>query len=171
MAWTEIRPQELKENPFEMIGSRWLLVAAGKEDSCNMLTASWGAVGVIWRHPSLTLYIRQSRYTKEFIDREEYFTVSVFGEDYRQMLNRCGSISGRDTDKIAESGLHVCKMGDSVAFEEAQMVFVCRKQFHQLMDPENFDVHENKDLFYKDGDLHVMYIGSIEKIYVKEPKK
>ena len=105
MSFKRIAPEELSVNPFSMIGKEWMLITAGTVSDCNTMTASWGGLGVIWGKPSATVYIRQSRYTKEFVDREERFTISVFDEAYRPALNLCGKVSGRDCDKIKEAGL------------------------------------------------------------------
>ena len=69
MGWREIKPEEWKVNPFTAIGKEWMLITAGEKENCNTMTASWGGMGVIWGKPSVTVYIRQSRYTKEFVDR------------------------------------------------------------------------------------------------------
>ena len=70
------------------------------------MTASWGAMGVMWGKNAVTVYIRPQRYTKEFVDREDTFTISVLGEKYRKALNYCGKVSGKNADnKIKEAGL------------------------------------------------------------------
>ena len=69
MAWEEVKPQDLEVNPFDAVGRQWMLITAGDKENCNTMTASWGGLGVIWGKPSATAYIRQSRYTKEFVDR------------------------------------------------------------------------------------------------------
>lgn len=168
MSFREIKPEEIKDNPFKLIGKDWMLVTAGNKDNCNTMTASWGAVGIMWGKPSITCYVRQSRYTKEFLDREDYFTISVFGEEYRKALSLCGSVSGRDKDKIKEACLTVCETGESVAFEEARLIIVCKKEYAQYMGPENFTNRENDERWYGDKDYHTMYIGSVEKVLVKE---
>lgn len=167
MEWKEVKPEELEMNPFSAIGKEWMLVTAGTPEHCNTMTASWGGVGVMWGKPSVTAYIRQTRYTKEFLDQEGYFTVSFFDEHYREALNLCGTVSGRDRDKIKEAGLTPIGIDETVAFQEANIVFVCKKQYHQFMSPEGFDVKENDEKWYADRNYHTMYIGSIEKVLVK----
>ena len=167
MSFREIKPEELKENVFKTIGKDWMLITAGSKENCNTMTASWGAMGIMWGKPSVTCYIRQSRYTKEFVDREDYFTISVFDEKYRKALNLLGTVSGRDRDKIKESGLTVCEAGESVAFEEARLVIVCKKEYAQYMAPENFVNKSNDERWYADKDYHTMYIGSVEKVFIR----
>ena len=156
-----INPKNIDKNVFSLIEDQWMLITAGDGENCNTMTASWGGLGVLWRKPCATCYIRTSRYTKEFVDREEYFTLTFFGEEYRSALALCGSKSGRDVDKVKECGFTV-KTAQCGApyFEEAELVLVCRKWYVQDMDVEAIpqDVREN---LYADNDYHTIYIGEI----------
>ena len=102
-----IDPKAIDQNVFSLIGEKWMLITAGTAERCNTMTASWGGLGVIWGAPAATCYIRPQRYTKEFVDREEYFTLAFFGEEYRDALALCGSKSGREVDKVKECGFTV----------------------------------------------------------------
>ena len=168
MNFQETDIKNLQINPWKMIGDEWMLVTAEQGDRINTMTASWGGVGIMWGKPSVTAYIRQSRYTKEFVDREELFTISIFDEAFRPALNLCGTVSGRDRDKIREAGLTPFDAGGAAAFEEAKLIFVCRKQYHTFLSPDGFDVKENDSRWYADRDYHTMYIGAIEKVLMKE---
>ena len=152
---------EISENVFSLIGKQWMLITAGTAEHCNTMTASWGGLGVLWGAPATTCYIRPQRYTKEFVDREEYFTLSFFGEEWRKALSLCGSKSGREVDKVKECGFTV-KTADCGApyFEEASLVLVCRKRFAQEMDP-NLMPDDVKEKWYPEKDYHTMYIGEI----------
>ena len=152
---------EISENVFSLIGKQWMLITAGTAEHCNTMTASWGGLGVLWGAPAATCYIRPQRYTKEFVDREEYFTLSFFGEEWRKALSLCGSKSGREMDKVKECGFTV-KTADCGApyFEEASLVLVCRKRFAQEMDP-NLMPDDVKEKWYPEKDYHTMYIGEI----------
>ena len=160
-----IDPKNLKDNVFSLIGDQWMLVTAGTEEKCNTMTASWGGLGVLWGAPAATCYIRPQRYTKEFLDREEYFTLTFFNEEYRKALALCGSKSGRDVDKIKECGFTV-RTADCGApyFEQARLVLVCRKRFVQEMDPNRIP-QDVKEKWYPDQDYHTMYIGEIVEAY------
>ena len=148
-------------NPFAAIGDQWMLITAGTEDRCNTMTASWGGLGVLWGAPMATAYIRPQRYTKEFVDREEYFTLAFFGEEGRKALQLCGSKSGRDIDKVKECGLTVMKDREAPYFAEAELVFVCRKLYAQDFDPVCFVDRELEGKNYPTKDYHRMYIGEI----------
>ena len=160
-----IDPKNLKDNVFSLIGDQWMLVTAGTEEKCNTMTASWGGLGVLWGAPAVTCYIRPQRYTKEFLDREEYFTLTFFDEEYRKALSLCGSKSGRDVDKIKECGFTVRTAACGAPyFEQARLVLVCRKRFVQEMDPDRIP-QDVKEKWYPQQDYHTMYIGEIVEAY------
>lgn len=137
--FSRIDPKELDQNVFSMIGEQWMLVTAGTAERCNTMTASWGGLGVLWGKPVATVYIRPQRYTLEFVEREDCFTLSFFGEEYRKALALCGSKSGRDVDKVKECGFTVAGAACGAPyFEEAGLVLVCKKAYWQDMDPTHF---------------------------------
>ena len=108
MAFREISVEQLKDNPFTLINKDWMLITAGDAEKHNTMTASWGGVGELWGKYVSTIYIRPQRYTLEFVEREEYYSLCFFGPEYRQALSLCGSKSGRDVDKDAATGLTPC---------------------------------------------------------------
>lgn len=162
---TEFDIKTLSFNPFERIGKDWCLITAGTPESYNTMTASWGGVGILWGKEVVTCYIRPQRYTKEFVDREEYFTLSFFPDGYRNALSFCGTKSGRDYDKAAETGLTPLFTDNTVAFEEANLVLVCRKLYAQSMTEESFVDREVLEKDYPNRDLHTVYVGEIIKAY------
>ena len=162
-----VSPYELPDNVFSLIDKTWMLVTAGTAEKCNTMTASWGGLGILWSKPVATCYIRPQRYTKEFLDREEYFTLSFFSEEYRKQLMLCGSKSGRDVDKVKECGFTVETAACGAPyFAEARLVLVCRKRFTQPMDPANIP-EDVKASQYQANDFHTMYIGEIVDALVK----
>ena len=165
MSFREVKPEELTMNPFTKIGKEWLLITAGNEEKCNTMTASWGAMGVMWGKNAVTVYIRPQRYTKEFVDREETFTISVLGEDYRKALNYCGTVSGKGIDKITEAGLTPYFVDGTAGIQE---IMVCKKMYHDTIKPECFDETENDTKWYPQKDYHTMYIAEIQKVLVRE---
>ena len=168
MEFKEIKIEDLSFNPFNKIGKQWMLLSAGTEENCNTMTASWGGLGIMWGKQAATVYIRPQRYTKEFVDNSELFTISFLTEDYRKALNFCGSFSGREVkDKWEMAGLHPVAVDGTVGVDEAEMIFVCKKMYHQEMKPECFDAPENDAKWYPDKDYHTMYIAEIQKVLVK----
>ena len=81
----------LECSPFDKIGKEWMLVTAGNEEKVNTMTASWGGMGVMWGKNAVFVVIRQSRYTKEFIDREGTFSVLLRRKapQYAQISRNC----------------------------------------------------------------------------------
>ena len=144
-----------------------MLITAGTPERCNTMTASWGGLGVLWGKQTATCYIRPQRYTYEFMEAGEAFTLSFFGEEYRKALAFCGAKSGRDVDKIRECGFTVAAgAGDAPYFEEADLVLVCKKAYWQDLDPSHF-LDPEIEKHYPQKDYHRMYIGEIVEAYKK----
>lgn len=160
--------KDLKDNVFSLIGDEWMLITAGTAQNCNTMTASWGGLGILWGEPTATIYVRPQRYTKEFIDREEYFTLCFFEPEYKKELALCGAKSGRELDKIKECGFTVtCGEGGAPFFEQARLVLVCRKWYAQELD-SNAMTEEVKETWYPGRDYHTMYLGRIVEAYTKD---
>lgn len=163
----EIDISSLSFNPFERIGQDWCLISAGNEEAYNTMTASWGGVGVLWNKSVATVYIRPQRYTKKFVDESDMFTLAFFPDGYRDALVFCGKYSGRDYDKAKETGLTPLFADGSVAFEEANLILVCRKLYAQEMCAESFVDRDVLERNYPGRDLHTVYVGEIVKAYCK----
>ncbi|MEG0693079.1 MAG: flavin reductase, partial [Oscillospiraceae bacterium] len=133
-----ISPKELNQNPFTMFHNDWALVTAGTIESYNTMTVSWGGVGVLWNKDVATIYIRPQRYTYEFIEKNEFFTISILPEDYKKALTFCGKFSGRDYNKAKEAGITPMALDGCVSFDEARLVFVCKKLYHSDINPKHF---------------------------------
>jgi flavin reductase (DIM6/NTAB) family NADH-FMN oxidoreductase RutF len=156
--------KNLNQNVFSLLSDQWTLIAAGEEGCVNAMTASWGGIGVLFHKNVATIYVRPQRYTYELLEKYPEFTLSFFDASYRPQLQLMGSKSGRDTDKIQESGLTVAMEGKTAPyFEEASLVLVCRKLYYQDLNPENF-VDASLHDFYEKHDYHRMYIGEITKV-------
>ena len=163
----KIDPKALDQNVFSLIGDQWMLITAGTKDQCNTMTASWGGLGVLWGKPVATVYIRPQRYTLEFVEREDTFTLCFFGEEYRKALALCGSKSGRDMDKVKEGGFTVATAEGAPYFEEADLVLVCKKSYWQDMDPTHFLDGEIDSKWYPEKDYHRIFIGEILEVLRK----
>ena len=151
---------DLQQNVFQEIGKNWVLITAKKPDgSINTMTAGWGAAGILWGKEAITVYIRESRYTKEFVDAQDYFTLSLF-DGYRQPLSLLGTKSGRDGDKIQEAGLHTVNLEGQPGFAESKCIFVCRKIYQADIRPEDMPA-DVRAKYYADADYHTMYVGEI----------
>lgn len=164
----KLKPEEMPDNPFKLIGSDWMLIAAGPPEAHNMMTASWGGLGVLWNKNVCFCVIRPHRYTYEFVEKAEGFTLSFLGEEYREALQLCGTKSGREIDKTEATGLTPTagSLPGTTYFAEARMVLECRKIYFQDIDPEHFldpSIQGN----YPQRDYHRMYVGEIVNCLVK----
>ncbi|MGN0453369.1 MAG: flavin reductase [Ruminococcus sp.] len=164
----EISPKELDVNPFTKIGKEWMLITAGTEEKFNTMTASWGGMGVLWNKDAAFTFIRPSRYTFEFTEAEGMCSLCFFPEEYRQALTFCGRNSGRDCDKVKQTGLTPMFVDGVPCFEEAETVLLCRKLYSQPMG-EEFVCESSVKSNYAEGEkYHTMYVCEIVKVLVKE---
>ncbi|MFT8315403.1 MAG: flavin reductase family protein [Clostridium sp.] len=166
--FTEIKPEELNKNLFQIVGTDWMLVTAEKDNKVNTMTASWGGFGVMWGKNVAHIVIRPQRYTKEFIDNSSSFSLSVLDKSFKKQLGYLGTVSGRDEDKISKANLTIEHSDDTPYFEEANLVFICKKLYAQEFKPEFFIESELDTKWYPDKDYHTLYIAEIEKVLIKE---
>ncbi len=163
----KIETENMKGNPFKLVGNDWMLVTAGNETHWNTMTASWGGFGVLWHKNVCFSFVRPQRYTYEFMENSDFFTLSFFSEDYREALKLCGTKSGRDIDKAREAGLTATVTPEkSIAFEEASLVVECKKIYFQDIDPAFF-LDKEIESNYPEQDYHRMYIGEVLGCFVK----
>lgn len=167
----KVEVTELKDNFFEAISKEWMLVTAGTKDKFNMMTASWGCIGWLWGKPIAVIFIRPERFTHEFIEANDKLTLSFLGNetDMRKAYNFCGSKSGRDFDKAAETGLQPVETEcGGVTFEQARLTFECEKLYKDAIKPECF-INQEISKWYggKNGGYHHAYIVEILNVYAK----
>ncbi|MEG0541397.1 MAG: flavin reductase family protein [Angelakisella sp.] len=163
-----IQPEELTQSPFQLIGKDWMLITAEKEGKANTMTASWGGFGVMWGKNVVFTVIRPQRFTKEFVDGADTFSLSFFNEEYRKQLSYLGKVSGRDEDKITKAGLTLLHEQNTPYFGEAKLVVVCKKLFAQPYLPEHFSETEILGRCYPNADYHTLYISEVLDILVQE---
>lgn len=163
----EIQPEQFDKNVFQMIGKDWMLVTAEKDGKVNTMTASWGGAGVMWGKNVAFVVIRPQRYTKEFIDASDTFSLSILDNSYRKTLNYLGTVSGRDEDKIQKSGLTVEHSGNTPYFKEANTVLLLKKLYRQEMSPDCFIDKSLIEKWYPNADYHTLYVAEIEKILIQ----
>lgn len=169
MDFKKIDPKQLSGNVFSDFDSGWALLSAGKKDSYNTMTISWGGLGWLWRRPVAYIFVRKSRYTHEFVDANEIMTVSFFEpEKYRKELGILGSKSGRDMDKMTDSGLTPIWLEDAPAYDEARKILICKKLYKN---PLNINAVPKEVLeeAYEPGltELHDAYIAEVISAYEK----
>ena len=167
-AWQEIAPTEIEINAVRFIDKDWLVLSAGKEGDMNLMTISWGGFGELWGRPVFTVYVSTDRYTYQFMEKNDYFTVTHFPESMRSVLSYLGSASGRDEDKVAGAGLTVefTELGNPV-YAESDVAIECRKIYSKQFDRDSLP-EDVKDWYEKAGlGIHYMYIGEIVHVWKK----
>ena len=159
-----IAADALAKNPFHMIGKEWMLVTAEKDGKANTMTASWGGVGVMWGKNVAYIVLRPQRYTKEFVDQSDAFSLSFLDESFRETLSYLGTKSGRDEDKIAKSGLTLAHKDGVPYFAQANTVLVCRKLYAQVLEPQCFLDEKAEQQWYPNKDYHTLYVAEITSV-------
>lgn len=156
--------EQFTTRSYSLWDDQWFLLTAGDFDSgkFNTMTVSWGSLGIFWDRPVVQVVVRPHRYTFEFMEQFPSFTLSTFGLKYHDVLDMLGTTSGRDGDKIKESGLTPQKSARVAApgFEEAELVLECKKLYWQDMDPTHF-LDPLLDKNYPRKDYHRIYYGEV----------
>ena len=158
---------EFNTDVFSLFDKKWALLSAGPKDDHNTMTISWGGMGTLWNKPVVTVYVKPIRFTHKFMNENEYFTVSFLPEDKRDALNTMGTMTGRHhTDKDAAAGLTVKDLGEAVTYEEAELVFLCKKVFYGDMITTHMPAEIVKQQYTPD-EPHTLYIGEVVDIIRK----
>ena len=160
-----IDPSEL-DNAIKLIGNDWMLITAKDGDKTNAMTASWGALGVLWNKPVCICFVRPQRHTYSLVEKEDRFSFAFLPDGYRDALRLCGTKSGRDCDKLALAGLSSAELDGVPVICESKIVLVCRKLYCDDLKAAHF-LDESLLENYKNNDYHRFYVCEIEKAYKK----
>jgi flavin reductase (DIM6/NTAB) family NADH-FMN oxidoreductase RutF len=155
---------ELVMQPFKQFDKCWFLLTTGdfSTGQFNSMTVSWGSIGYIWRRPIMHVVVRPTRHTFQFMETHDSFTLCAFSEEHRDALSLLGTKSGRDGDKIKESGLTPIASVITAApgYDEAELIIECRKIYWGDIDPQHF-LAEDISQHYELSDYHRFYYGEI----------
>ncbi len=161
-----INPAKIDENFIKLIGLDWMLIASGHKDNHNTMTAAWGGAGFLWNTPVTFIFVRPERFTYQFTEKYDFYTLNFFDNKYKDILNYCGTHSGKDVNKAKECNLTVLQTNNScVYFKEARLIIECRKIYFEDIKQENFIDKNFLTKFYKD-DFHRIYFGEITGSFV-----
>ena len=160
----EIDIRDVKKNLTKAISDEWMLISAGDAHKSNMMTASWGLTGELWFRDVAVCFIRPQRYTLEFVEQNDTFALSFFGTGEKQALSLCGSKSGREVDKIKETGLTPVYSDGTVYYEQAKLVLICKKIAVSEVTPQNILDKTVLERCYPEKDYHKIFIGEIVKV-------
>ena len=164
--------KDFDENPFDFFKGYGLLLAVGDKDNNNAMTIGWGALGNIWSKlgpNTVTVYVAEARYTYEFMEKYDYFTVMAFDKEDAPILGYMGTHSGRDGDKAAHLGLHTLYTDHGTPYyEEAELVMECKILYRAPFLKEGMSGEVRK--FYEnfDAGVHHMYIGNVIGAWIKQ---
>ena len=161
--------EDFTDNGFQWFREAQLLAAGGKEKS-NAMTIGWGGIGTLWGRPALTVYVAEKRYSKEFMDKAEYFTVMSFDVEDSKVLNYMGTKSGRDVDKAQALGLHTAYTANGTPYyTEATMVIECKIMYAAPFEPQYFRSDVPKKMYSKfPAGVHSMYFGEVINAWRKQ---
>lgn len=161
----EIDIKSINFNAFSLIGDEWMIIAAGNKNNHNMMTASWGGLGVLWNKNVATIYVRPSRYTLEFLNTNTAFSLNFFG-DNKALHKIGGAMSGRNIDKTKAANLTTTYQENTVFYQEAKLVLICKKLYFSEFNSQNF-LSPDIESFYPLKDYHNIFIGEIVKALIQ----
>lgn len=162
-----ISPDKIPGNIIKLLQEDWMLVTAGNDVQFNMMTAGWGGLGVMFGKPVAFCFIAPTRFTYQLMEKNDTYTLSFYTETYRDVLKTCGSKSGKDTDKVKETGLTpISTPNGGKAFSEAWMIIECRKTVAQSITPEAITNLQLKEE-WSAKQLYKMFVGEIVNVWVK----
>lgn len=171
--WQKIDPTQISDNPVTLFSQDWMALAAGQPGNMNAMTIAWGGLGTLWGMNNaavVTVYVEPSRYTHQFMEKNEYFTVTTFPEQYKKALQYIGSRSGRNEDKIANAGLSVSftELGNPI-FNEARLAIECRKIYAAPFDPAGMG-EKGRRIYSGNSGMrpHTIFIGEIVNVWRKQ---
>ena len=159
----EINVKEINYNIFDL-GTSWCLLSSGDDKGFNAMTISWGSFGYLWNKNIVTVYVRPSRYTKDFIDKTGYISLAFFDPKYKKELGRLGTVSGRDQDKFKDSPLHPMVCDNYIHYKEANMLILGKVLYNGPIISDGIVDKKIEEVNYKNGDYSYIVIAEIEKV-------
>lgn len=147
-----------------------LLVAAGADGRANPMTIGWAAAGNVWGKRILLVLVRPSRYTFGLLEQSGDFTVNVLPPERAEDAKRCGSVSGRDHDKLRECGLTAVPARHVRApiLAEAIIHIECRVVHKNDVIPAEL-APSIQSACYPQGDFHRIYYGEVLAVTAETP--
>ena len=150
------------------------ILSAGDRNSYNSMAIEWGSIGVAWKMPIFTVYVKEERYTYQFMQKTEIFTVSIINKKLYKKFAVYGTKSGRDINKEKEAGTHIEFLDNGgITFKEAEEVFVCKmlarsyiKEEDTLPDLKEF--YKKAQKYFKTSEPHALFIGQIIEHYIRQ---
>ncbi|MFN3411682.1 MAG: flavin reductase [Exilispira sp.] len=154
-------PFSFSDNLLNRINKKWFLITSGDLSNYNMMTASWGMFGILWNKPVAQVFIRPSRYTFEYVNKNDFFSICFFEDSYKDILQLLGSKSGRDFNKMHIDRLSPINYQDkTIFFKEASEILILKKLLVIPLDSSRITTDVKED-FYKENDFHFIFLAQI----------
>ncbi len=171
MERVDIQPLSFAAKVHDVWYNKWFLLTSGnfKKSHYNTMTVAWGYFGIMWSKPMAMVVVRPTRFTFEFMEQYDTFTLTAFDKKYKKDLNLLGTKSGRDGDKISETQLTIVPstIVQAPSFDEAELIIECKKTYWDDFKPEHFldpEIHKKYPL----KDYHRMYFGEVLAVQGKK---
>lgn len=154
--------EHMDEVAKAFVEDRVLLVSCGREGAPNVMAIGWGVIGIIWRRPVFVILVRPSRHSYTLIEETGEFTVNIVSPQMKEVVQYCGTVSGRDHDKFREKGLTPISSTKVKApiIKEGLLHFECRVIYKSDVVPTGLE-ESIVNTIYPRGDFHRIYFGEI----------
>ena len=166
-----------KVNVFDYAGTickalkpNGILMTTAADGKVNTMTIGWGCLGVDWSLPVFIAFVRESRYTKQLLEKNPEFTVNIPMDPIdKKILGYCGTKSGAYTDKLADLGLDLVD-SDVVqvpGIAQLPLTLECKVIYKEEQDLTRIPA-DILARYYPEGDHHHVYYGQIVNAYLIE---
>jgi len=150
---------------FDYLDKQNILLVAGSPENFNIMTIGWIHFGRLWKKHNLIVYVRPSRYTYEFLENFDFFSVNFFKDDYKEVISFFGSYSGRNVDKKEYNKLTKINYKNlTIYLKESFLSFICKKIYFADLIPSNILEKDIKSIYYINNDYHRLYFGDILEV-------
>ena len=142
----------------------------------NTMAISWGTLGIQWNTPIFTVFVRGCRHTGPMLDESMEFTVNIPLEPVdKNIIRVCGTLSGRDTDKLALLGLtpEEPEVISAPGIRQLPLTLECKVLYKQQQTPDCMTGPEPPTHYPETtddihADYHTAYYGRIVAAYIIE---
>lgn len=158
--------KDIDDNFIEKLSDKWMLLTSGNKESFNTMTVNWGGIGFLWNKAVVFIFVRPERYTYEFLETNESFSLCFLKDEFKGIHNICGMASGRNINKIKEAKLTpIFHKSGCILFEQASISIECKKVYSAQMDEKFYNNKSFHDLVRLKGNDHKLYIAEIIDVW------
>lgn len=163
---------DFKTDIFKLFDRKSALLTVGDLDEFTTMPVKWGTIGMVWDKPVVTVFVGPSQYIYREMDWTDYFTLSFYPEEYKEILASIGPENGSDEKALRALGLSTMEACESVSFYDADVTFLCRKTFQQRLGQASAASSAPIVRSYHLGEKgYDMFIGEVVVIFRSQSKK